>query len=404
MLFLSSRFPYPPYKGDQLKVYQLLRYFSREHTITLVTFVESEREIRLIDKLRPYCAEIFPVVHRPLTAFFKCIANLPSNRPFQLAYFDSDSMRRTLDRVLSNQRFDAIYVHLIRMADYVKDLKGARKILAIEDPLSLHYERALPYLGMLSRLFYRIEGRRVSEYEQKIGLHFHHSLVVSPSDKETLEERFGYRNLVISPHGVDLEFFSPQYTPNDGPPSIVFSGNMGYYPNIDAALYFWSEILPRIWKSFPETRFIIVGTNPSASVRRLEEDPRVTVTGFVKDIRPTFRSATVSVCPLRIGAGIQNKILEALAMGVPVVATPLANTGVRLNSEGEVLLGQDADDFARQTIRVIADPELRRHLSENGRKAVEKRYDWQTNLMALETLICPPPSVLSSPTYSGSGE
>jgi sugar transferase (PEP-CTERM/EpsH1 system associated) len=273
------------------------------------------------------------------------------------------------------------------MADYVKCLEGERKILAIEDPLSLYYERSLPYRGMLPRLFYQIESRRVSEYEQKIGRHFHHCLVVSPSDKELLEQSFGYRNLVISPHGVDVDFFSPQYAPVDELPSIVFSGNMGYYPNIDAVLYLRTEIMPWIWKTISEIRLTIVGANPAAAVRRLARDPRVTVTGSVMDIRPYFRNATVAVCPLRIGAGIQNKILEAMAMGVPVVASPLATDGIRLQSENHALLATDAEAFSRQIIRVVTDPELGHRLSKNGRKFVEERYDWTTNLQALETVF-----------------
>jgi len=389
LLFVTSRLPYPPHRGDQLKVYQLLRHFSREHAITLVTFVGSRKELRFVDELRPYCAEIVPVIHRPLTGILKCFGSIPSKQPFQLAYFDSEKMRRTVSRVASSHRFDAIYVHLIRMANYVKDIGGVRKILAIEDPLSLHYERALPYWGLLARLFYRIEWRRVLEYEKGIVQHFDQCLLVSPTDKDELERRWGFRDLAISPHGVDLDYFSRQIVSNGGPPSILFSGNMGYYPNIDAVLYFWKEILPAIWRAIPNARLTIVGARPAAAVRRLAADPRITVTGPVQDIRPYFKDATVAVCPLRIGAGIQNKILEALAMGVPVVTTPLGAEGVRAEPETQILLAEDAEAFARQTIRVATDHELGRFLSENGRRFVEERYSWKTNLRTLEPVFFP---------------
>jgi glycosyltransferase involved in cell wall biosynthesis len=170
---------------------------------------------------------------------------------------------------------------------------------------------------------------------------------------------------------------------------LLFSGNMGYHPNVDAVLYFGEQILPHIWRAVPNAQFTVVGTNPPPAVRRLARDPRITITGYVSDIRPFFNGASVAVCPLRIGAGIQNKLLEALSMGIPVVATPLAAGGTAVEPETHVLLAENPQAFAQQTIRLLADPRLGSVLSKSGRKFVEERYDWKTNLRDLEPIFFP---------------
>jgi glycosyltransferase involved in cell wall biosynthesis len=228
-----------------------------------------------------------------------------------------------------------------------------------------------------ARLMASLELGRTRSYEGWLMRQFDRILVTSAVDKGALEQlAMGAASpIAVLPNGVDLEAFRP---PVDArrPDSLVLSGKMGYHANSTAVLYFMSEIMPLIWHKRPQTKLWIVGQSPPAVVKKLASDPRVTVTGQVVAMQPYLAGATVAICPVVYGAGIQNKVLEAMACATPVVSTPASLSALGVQTEREALAGGSAQEFARQVLRLLSDPELAERVGEAGRRFVERRHSW----------------------------
>jgi sugar transferase (PEP-CTERM/EpsH1 system associated) len=238
---------------------------------------------------------------------------------------------------------------------------------------------------------YRYEARCLAAYEAQIVRTFDRVLVVSEAEKGQIPPELQLANLRAMPNGVDLEYFSPahpgRYEASE--PLLVFTGMMDYWPNVDGVQWFVEHIFPRIRVAVPEVRLLIVGNRPTAQVRKLGGTPGVTVTGFVEDIRDYVGAAEVCVVPLRIARGIQNKLLEAMAMGKPVISTPQAFEGLRAEAGRDVLVAEDEVAFAAAAIQLLADKRRSAELGRNARSCVERNYAWAANLSGLDDLIRP---------------
>jgi sugar transferase (PEP-CTERM/EpsH1 system associated) len=253
---------------------------------------------------------------------------------------------------------------------------------------------------------YRLEGARLAAYEGAVAKAFDHSIFVTKIEEEVFKAKNpNIQNVSVVQNGVDLDYFSPSClhqestsdqglstmdhrpTTIDHRPVIVFTGAMDYYANIDGVVWFTKEILPLIKKEIPVIQFYIVGSNPTKEVLSLPSNNGVTVTGYVPDTREYLRRATVAVVPLRIARGIQNKILEAMAMGIPVVATPRAFEGIEANPDRDLILGEDVEKIAEGIIKLIKEVSLRKSLSGSGRAVIEKNYCWTKNLEKLNSIL-----------------
>jgi len=230
-------------------------------------------------------------------------------------------------------------------------------------------------------LIYRMESCRLARYEQLLAVRFNHCLVTSRHEQSVLGH---LANMSVLANGVDQQYFSPRNTPSDG--SIIFTGVMNYFPNSDAALYFYHHIFPTVRREVPSTQFIIAGMHPTAPIRDLA-DQHTVVTGFVPDIRDYLAKAAVCVVPLRMAQGIQNKILEAMAMGIPVVTTSVANRGIQATHGKEILVADDPAEFAAATIALLNDHGLRETIAKNARSFIERYFTWENNLQKLDELI-----------------
>jgi len=248
------------------------------------------------------------------------------------------------------------------------------------------------YASFPKSWIYKLESKRLSKYERKVAEYFQHSIFVTDSEVKIFKNKNPHiKNVTAIPNGVDLDYFSPKYgqhpAPSNQQPVLVFTGAMDYFANIDGVVWFTKEILPLIKKEIPEIRFYIVGSNPTKEVLLLSSNNGVTVTGYVTDTREYLGKATVVVVPLRIARGIQNKILEAMAMGIPVVATPQAFEGIEAQPGRDLIFGENPEKIAEGVIKLTREAFLRKSLGDNARRVIENNYCWTKNLERLDRIL-----------------
>jgi glycosyltransferase involved in cell wall biosynthesis len=276
--------------------------------------------------------------------------------------------------LLARNTFDLRHVFMLRMAPYVADYTDCPRLLELIDSMELNMQRRAAFEKGIRKMLFREEARRLSEYERQLAERFDRAVVVSEVDAQVIHAC----NLRVSPLGVDFQQFYPRPVRNGTGPLIVFTGNMQYFPNEDAVLYFAREVFPRIQRKVPAARFCVVGGGPSPRLRQLEQTNKaICVSGFVESMPEHISAASVSVCPMRVGSGMQFKLLEALACGVPVVATSLAKGDIRISEEEGLFVADDPITFADKVVAVLADVPRQREAARRARAILERRYSWR---------------------------
>jgi polysaccharide biosynthesis protein PslH len=382
ILFLTSRLPYPPFQGDRLKIYHILRILSRNHQITLLSFTQDAEEDTLAKELAPFCQRIETIILPKSQSYFNLIPGVLSNKPFQVSYYHSSAFQAKLTQILAEDTYDLIHTHLIRMVAYSADLK-IPKVLdltdAISEYLKTRYETTRNPI-IKAGLF--VEWQRMLNYEP-ILQKFNTISVCSTPDRDNLLKTAPTAQIEIIRNGLDLDYFKPNPEQQAEPNSIIFTGNMTYPPNEDGLMYFYREILPLIRQTIPTIKLYIVGKDPSPAVQKLAAD-RVIVTGKVPDLRTYYSQAQVSICPIRFGAGTLNKVIEPMAMGIPVVSTSIACAGMNVTDGEDILFADTPAEFAAAVTKLIQSPELTQKIGTNGRKLATSEHDWEQIVAKLE--------------------
>ena len=238
------------------------------------------------------------------------------------------------------------------------------------------------------RAIYGEEHRRLIGYEWKVAKQFDKALLISETDRLAIDPDKSLNNVMFSPHGTDIDYFRPpQDDSNREPATVVFTGVLSIDTNSSAVLYFYDRIFPLVRKTIPGIKFLVVGSKPPRSVQKLADDPAVTVTGFVEEILPYLHRATVGIDPLLIGAGLQNKMLEGMASGLPMVVTPVANEGIGATHGKEVLVAENEESFANEVISLINNPEMRREIGEKARDYICRKWTWEYYFSELEEVM-----------------
>ena len=390
LLFIAPRFPYPLDKGDKLTVFNYLKYFSQRHSVTLITFIESEDELDYLAEIQPYCDEIKTVRLNTLASNMKCALNLFSRAPLQISYYASGKMRRCVMRTLQEEDFDLVYAHTLRMEPYLRLVKDVPRVLALQISMSLNYRRLRDFAqdNLGKKLLYSYEYAKVRKYEPQAAARYDKCLLISPADKAEIElAGASPENIFINPHGVDYGYFTASPEVTKTPNRIVFTGNMSYAPNVDAVCYFCDQIFPLVRARIEDATFYIVGKYPAKRVHQLAQIDGVRVTGEVPDMRPYLNMAQVAIDPLRIGAGLQNKVLEGMSMGLPMVVTSIANEGIGAKHEKNITIADTEEDFATQIIRLLNEPYLRYKMGIEARRFIEEEFSWEKHLKSLEQLF-----------------
>ncbi|MCM8799299.1 MAG: glycosyltransferase family 4 protein [Candidatus Omnitrophica bacterium] len=382
ILFLTTRLPFPPIGGERLRPFYFIKYFCLKHKITLLSFIESKEELLISKSYNSESLQIKTVYLPKWKSYFNCLRGLFEEFPLEISYYNSKEMQDLIYEELNKKKFDILFCHLIRMANYVKDIK-IKKILDLCDALSLRYSISSSYRRDIFKLIEIIESQRLKRYEQKIVLDFDLNLVASNSDKQYYENNLGIKNIYVLPNGVEIEENLNKKGSNSE--RIIFFANFRTYPNQDAIIYFYKKIFPIIKKELKNIKLIVVGTYiPKYIYSLFKDDACVEVYQNVSDTKPFIQSANVSVAPMRIAVGIQNKILQSMALKVPVVATSMAKAGIDASAEKEIILADEPEDFAYKVIRLIKDKELNFYIAENAFRLIKERYQWQNIVADLE--------------------
>ncbi len=383
ILFLANRVPYPPYRGDKLKIFNLAKRLNSAHELHLLTFAQNKQDLQYKAELEKIFAKVHFLYLPKWVSAIKCIGGLWSRKPFQVLYFGSRKMRKKLDEILANHKFDAIHVQHLRMAQYLAQRKDIPRILDLPDAFSLYwYRRSGIKQNIFRKVFESLEQARLLRYE-KIIKDYDLTLVCSQEDLKYLEEIHRAKNLRLLPNGVDMNEFYPRahdYTQNN---TILFTGNMDYAPNVDAVTYFVKDILPIVQKDFNNVKFVIAGQRPVSKVATLAND-KIIVTGFVKNLADMYNRASVVVAPLRFGAGTQNKVLEAMAMGIPVVSSNIGFNGMGIQNGEGTIMQTDANEFAKAVSELLRSEAKRTEIGQKGINVIKQKFDWDIITKQLE--------------------
>lgn len=390
ILYVTHRFPYPPTGGAKVRAYHCIARLAEHNRVTVAAPTRDDEERAAAADLAATGPDVLTAPIAPSRAVAQSLAGVATGRTASLGYFRSPELVRRIRARIADRRPDLIVVHCSSVGPYVADVADIPKVLDFVDMDSrkwLDYARFKPFPLSLA---YRREGRRLAAVEARLARAFDLSLLATRFEQETLEEIAGPAPSAVVRNGVDADVFSPGEADYD-PDLLCFVGRMDYYPNEQAMVDFCRETFPLIRSRRPAARLAIVGAAPGPAVRRLASLEGVTVTGTVDDVRPWVRSAALTVVPLTIARGTQNKILESMAMGVPVVASPVAGRGVDAAPGTHLRVADGAAETARAALDIMGRPEERARLAAAGREWIEQRYTWSTTLAdfdaALSTLL-----------------
>ncbi len=388
LLYLVHRIPHPPDKGDKIRSHHLLRHLARRYRVHLAAYVDDARDWRHADALRPWCASVHLVGVRPGMARLRALVGLLTGEALSLRYYPHREMAAWVQGHLE-RGVRRVVCYSSVMARYVLHARGARRVMDFVDMDSDKWRQYAATRPWPLSWLYRREADRLFAWERRVAMDFDASLFVSEQEAadflraapETAGRVGWYGN------GVDADYFSPGRAYDDpyppGTEAIVFTGAMDYWPNVDAVTWFAREILPRVRRERPAAVFYVVGSRPAHEVLALARDGGVRVTGRVPDVRPYLAHARVAVAPLRIARGVQNKVLEAMAMGRTVVVTPQALEGVRARPGQEVLLAGEAEAFAQATLQALGGLDL----GAAARRRVREDHAWEACLAGVEVWI-----------------
>lgn len=376
ILLITPRIPYPPYRGDKLKIFNISRVLSKSNSVHIITFYQREKDKAEINELEKLGIKVSLVKLTLLESFLNSVIAIFQNIPFQVAWYKSRKMKNKIDQLLADEKFDVVYHHLIRTAQYLSHKKEEARLNVIDftDAVSLYLSRmVMQEKNIIKRLFIKSELHRIINYE-KIAEKFDAVFICSEIDRKFLLAKGINKDVQILANGIDTHYFSGAQIEYDHG-RIIFTGNMPYYANSDAAIFFVKEIFPKVLAKQPEAKFHIVGQKPPRRIKNLQSD-NIIVTGFVPDIKQEYLKSAVNVAPMRFGAGTLNKVIESIALGVPVVATSLAVGGLPEILQKFIFIVDDANEFAEKVIYIINNPTIRSELSAQGKTVVTDLLSW----------------------------
>ncbi len=389
ILYLAHRIPYPPNKGDKIRSFHQVRYLSSRHAVHLACLIDAAEDLQCVEHLQKYCAYVTAIYRPSVRAKALALIALPTKTPLSVRSFFSRHLRRSIMERLEAGKIDCIFVFSSQMAEYVLDATGIPRIIDFVDVDSEKWRFYSHFHRIPLSWVYHLEANRLAAYEQRVAMVFDRTLFVSDAEAQLFRQNGGEGNISVITNGVDLDYFAPPVVSpaSLAAPIIAFSGAMDYYPNIDAVRYFCQEIFPRIRRAIPAVAFHIIGRNPSPQVKALHRPPYVITTGTVPDIRPYLGKARVAVAPFRIARGIPNKVLEAMAMGLPVVGTSISFQGTRATTSDGVRVADDAQAFAGEVIGLLTDATIHSECSLLARRYVERNHRWEEHGRSLEALL-----------------
>jgi sugar transferase (PEP-CTERM/EpsH1 system associated) len=394
VLYLAHRIPFPPNKGDKIRSYHHVRHLARQHEVHLLAFVDDERDAGGVSALRELCSQVTAVRLRRTSSLVKGAAALARGGSLSEGFYRSAAMWRAVQDAARETAFDVAWAYSSVMAQYLPAVKARWQVADVVDVDSEKWRQFAGDSRPPLRLAYALESTRLRRCEAEIARRVDRVLVVSSPEAE-LYASFAPTagNVHVVPNGVDTAYFRPR--PASAPASratLLFTGALDYRPNVDAVLHLVRDVLPLVREAIPAASVLAVGHRPSPRLLREEANlgGALRIAGSVPDVRPYFAEAAVFAAPLRLGRGVQNKVLEAMAMGLPVVASSLAVAGIEACPGTHVVTADSPPAFAREVVTLLRDPTGAGRMAASARSLLERHYTWDANLRLLEDAALPP--------------
>jgi polysaccharide biosynthesis protein PslH len=382
LFFLLSRVPYPLEKGDKLRAFNHIKYLSKFHSIHLFCINDSDLHPEANEILLQYCKSITIVRLSKINIYLGLIRALFNGLPLQVGFFYHPFIKKKILSKIQEIKPDHIFCQLIRVAEYIKDLK-IPKTIDYQDVFSKGAERMSTQASILMKPLLQLEAKRVEKYETQIFDFFDNKIIISEPDRDAINHPEN-QSIVVIPNGVDADFFSHYSLPKEY--DILFTGNMAYPPNINSVEYLIQQVLPELQKVKPDIRILIAGASPDKRVLKLASE-NVNVTGWVENIRDCYAKSKIFVAPMQIGTGLQNKLLEAMAMKLPCVSSGLANNALHAVEDIEILIGYSPEDYSSKIVKLLDNADEYQKIAEGGYQFVHKNYNWDIQVEKLQQLI-----------------
>ena len=384
ILFLSQRVPYPPNRGDKITTWRLIERMKREHEVVSVAFAHDEKDLEAARQLTAMGVACHAFRYHDRSAKLKALPLLATSKPLTLGVYGSRQLQAAVDHLIAS--CEMAYAYSSSMGAFLEKHTAKPRVMHFGELDSDKWRQYAERTGFPMSWVYRREWKTLFRFEERVARAFTQNVFCTPLEERIFQERIPGAPSLVLRNGVDLEYFRPAVKPPE-PGHLAFTGVMNYYPNVDGCVWFAREVLPIVRRSVPAARFTIVGSHPTPEVQALAGIEGVQVTGFVDDTRTWLHRAQVSVAPLRIARGIQNKVLEAMALGLPVVGTTPATQGVEGVPERDYRVREDAEGFARAVVELLQDPAGAAALGRRGRRFVEEHYDWEVVFRPLDDLL-----------------
>ena len=370
---LLPRIPYPLEKGDKLRAFNQIKQLAKHNEIVLCALNDNAKvsEQDAFRALQPYCQSINFIRFNKLQILLGLVRAFFKGLPMQCGYFYNRKAAKKVNALIAKHKPDMLYGQLLRVAEYIRH-KNIPKAIDYQDIFSYGMKRRADIASFITRPIYNMEYCRLARYEAAIFDDFDVRTIISEPDRKLFphEKRDG---ILIIPNGVDHDFFKPME--REKKYDLVFTGNMSYPPNVNAVEYLANEILPIVWKSRPETTLYIAGATPDPKVKKAASD-KIIVSGWLDDIRDAYAQSRVFIAPMRIGTGLQNKLLEAMSMRLPAITSPLANASLGAKPNEEILIGSNAEEMAKNIIILLTDTQKAEQIAQAGFDFTNRVYDW----------------------------
>ena len=385
ILMLAHRLPYPPTTGDRVRAFHVAQALATRHQLTLACPLDGRRELAAAQELRAVIPDLECATLGSLRRQVSALGALAGGFPLSVRYFTSRALAARIRQRAGTERFDLTYVSSSSMAQYAPP--GVPLIMDFVDVDSEKFARYGREARTPMRWIYRIEAERLRRYERAVAARARVSVFVSAAEAALFRNIAPDTITAVVPNGVNPEYFRPMWYRASDVPTVVFTGALDYFPNVDGVRYFSEAILPLIRRQVPRARFLVVGRRPHRVVRALRRQGPIEVVADVPDVRPYLAQGHVAVVPLRIARGIQNKVLEAMAMGLPVVTLPGPAQGIDARDGADWFVEDSAEAFAARVARLLAAPTERIRVGRQARQLIEEQYAWRQILPRVETLV-----------------
>ena len=381
---LLPRIPYPLEKGDKLRAFNQIKQLSKRNEIVLCALNDNPKvnEQDAFHALQPYCQSInFIKITKPqiVLGLIRAFCN---GLPLQCGYFYNRKAAKKIDALITKHKPEMLFGQLLRVAEYIRH-KDLPKTIDYQDIFSYGMKRRADIASPVTRPIYNMEYQRLKRYEAAIFDDFDVKTIISEPDRELFPHEKRDEILII-PNGVDHDYFKP--IEREKKYDLVFTGNMSYPPNVNAVEYLADEIMPIVWKALPNTKLYIAGATPDPKIKKAASE-RIIVSGWLDDIRDAYAQSRVFIAPMRIGTGLQNKLLEAMSMRLPAITSPLANASLGAKPGEEILIGSNAEEMANNIITLLTDKEKAERLAQAGFDFTNRVYDWGKATELLENAM-----------------